>query len=302
MNSTVKNVFTGMGLAVLATLIWSGNFIVAKVAFDKIPPGMLAFYRWMTASVIILPFAIKHLRSDWAILKGSPLYLVTASLTGITLFNTLVYIGAHYTSAINLALIGTTSSPIFAVVLARIFLKEKIGGRKLAGMILCVSGVLFVLSKGVLDNLLHLRFTAGDAWALGAALSFAIYNTLVRKKPAGISSTGFLSITFMTGAMLLLPFVAWEAFYDGPVQWSMELVYGILFLGIGASVISFLCWNTAVSKLGAGRTALFGNLIPIFSSIEAVIILRESFTYVHLWGMWLVITGLLLANWPSRTK
>src|SRR5688572_18029988 len=124
MDSTVRNVFTGMVLAVLATLIWSGNFIAAKGAFGKIPPGTLAFYRWVTASVIILPFAIKHLRPDWAILQRSPLYLFAAALTGITLFNTLVYIGAHYTTAINLALIGTTSSPIFAVILAAIFLKE----------------------------------------------------------------------------------------------------------------------------------------------------------------------------------
>jgi drug/metabolite transporter (DMT)-like permease len=301
-SSTVRQVFTGMGLAVLATLIWSGNFIAARAIITHIPPGMLAFFRWITASIIILPFAIKHLRTDWAIIKRSPLYLIAASLTGITLFNTLVYIGAHYTSAINLALIGTTSSPIFAVILARIFLNEKIGLRKLVGMILCICGVLFVLCQGHFYNLLYLQFTTGDAWALAAALSFAIYNTLVRQKPAGISSTGFLSILFIVGTLLLLPLVAWESYNARPVEWSMNLVYVILFLGIGASVISFLCWNIAVSKLGAGRTALFGNLIPIFSSIEAVIILGEDFTSVHLWSMWLVITGLLLANWPSRTK
>jgi drug/metabolite transporter (DMT)-like permease len=300
MDSTVKNVFTGMGLAVLATLIWSGNFIAAKGVFAQIPPGTLAFYRWLTATVIIFPFAFAHIRADWKIIKQSPGYLFWVSLTGVTLFNTLVYIGAHYTTAINLALIGTTSSPIFAIILARVFLKEKIGGRKLAGMLLCICGVLFILSRGDLHNLLHLRFTAGDGWVLMAALSFAVYNTLVRKKPAGMSSTGFLFITFSVGTLLLLPLVGWEVSHATPVNWSMNLILVILFLGIGASVISFLCWNIAVGKLGAGRTALFGNLIPVFSSFEAVIILGEEFTRVHIWSMWLVLTGLILANWPSK--
>jgi drug/metabolite transporter (DMT)-like permease len=300
---TTKNTYTGIGLAVLATLIWSGNFIAAKGVFKQVPPGTLAFYRWLTASLIILPFAIKHLKADnirWSTIKPAMPYLFWASLTGVTLFNTLVYIGAHYSSAINLALIGTTSSPIFAIILARIFLKERIGWMKLAGMILCISGVLFLLSGGSWHNLLHLRFTTGDGWVLMAAFSFAVYNTLVRKKPSGISPVSFLCITFCIGTLLLIPLVAWEMNYASPVQWSLNLMLVILFLGTGASVIAFLCWNIAVGKLGAGRTALFGNLIPVFSSIEAVIILGEEFTLIHLASMVLVFAGIILANWQKN--
>jgi drug/metabolite transporter (DMT)-like permease len=71
----------------------------------------------------------------------------------------------------------------------------------------------------------------------------------------------------------------------------------ILYLGLGASVISFLCWNIAIGKLGAGRTALFGNLIPVFSSAEAAVLLGERFTWIHLLSMLLVFAGILLANW-----
>src|SRR4029078_12241072 len=103
-------------------------------------------------------------------------YFFWISLTGVSVFNTFVYIAGHYTSAINMALIGTTSSPIMSVVLARIFLKEKIGGLKILGILLCITGVLFLLSKGNINNLLSLKFTTGDGWVLLAALSFAIYN------------------------------------------------------------------------------------------------------------------------------
>ena len=130
----LKNIYTGISLAALAALIWSGNFIVARGVYKEIPPISLAFYRWLFASIILFPFAYKQFKNDWKIIKQSWHYLFWVSLTGIALFNTFVYVGGHYTSAINLALIGTTSSPIMANILARIFLKEKIGWFKIIGI------------------------------------------------------------------------------------------------------------------------------------------------------------------------
>src|SRR4026208_526279 len=172
MTPSEKNTFVGISLAVLAVIIWSGNFIIARGVIKQIPPVSLAFYRWLSASIIIFPFAVKKFRAEWKFVKQSSHYLFWASLSGITLFNTFVYIGAHYTTAINLALIGTTTSPIIAIVLASVFLKEKIGSLKIAGMALCISGVVFLLSRGSIQNLLSFHFTKGDGWILLAAFSF----------------------------------------------------------------------------------------------------------------------------------
>ena len=294
--SAQKNIYSGIGLAVLATFIWSGNFIVARAVNQEIPPISLNFYRWLIASIIIFPFAYKKFKAEWKTVKQSWHYLFWISLTGVALFNTFVYIGAHYSSAINLALIGTTSSPIMSVIFARIFLKEKIGPLKLAGMILCIVGVLFLLSKGNFQNLLSFHFSTGDLWMLLAAFFFAVYNTMVKKKPVAISSTNFLFVIFTFGTLMVLPFFIWELSYSPAVQWNSNLILSILFLGLGASVICFFIWNIAIHKLGTGRTALFGNLIPIFSSIEAVILLNEQFNWIHIVSMLLVFAGILLAN------
>lgn len=291
-----KNIYTGIWLAILATIIWSGNFIVAKAVHKEIPPISLNFYRWLVAALIIFPLVYKRFRAEWSIVRKSWNYLFWISLTGISLFNTFVYIGAHYTSAINLALIGTTSSPIMSIIFARIFLKEKIGWMKLAGLILCVTGVLFLLSKGDFHNLLHLKFSEGDLWVLLAAFCFAIYNTMVKKKPAAISPINFLFVIFSFGTLMVFPFFVWETNHSPAVEWKGSLVLSILYLGLGASVICFLIWNAAIDKLGAGRTALFGNLIPIFSSIEAAILLHEDFTWIHVVSMIIVFTGIILAN------
>lgn len=295
-------IYQGIGLAVLATVLWSGNFVVARGLFESIPPVSLAFYRWLLATLIIFPFAYKYFRKEWRVVRSSWNYLFWAALTGIALFNTFVYIGARYTSAINLALIGTTSSPIIAVILARIFLKEQIGARKIIGITLCVVGILYLLCQGNFRNLLTLQFTEGDLWVLLAGLSFAIYNTMVRRKPSGISALNFLFVLFALGTLMLLPFFIYETATSPAIHWDVPIVTSILYLGIAASVISFLVWNMAIGKLGAGRTALFGNLIPIFSSLEAFFILNESFTWVHAVSMILVFVGIIIANWGGEYR
>jgi drug/metabolite transporter (DMT)-like permease len=183
-----------------------------------------------------------------------------------------------------------------SIIMARIFLKERIGWMKLLGLVFCITGVLFLLSAGNFKNLLGHKYSTGDLWVLVAAFCFAVYNTLVKKKPSSISPTNFLFVAFVFGTIMLFPFYMWEINHTAAVVYNGDLFFAILYLGLGASVICFLIWNIAINKLGAGRTALFGNLIPVFSSIEAVLILHEQFTWVHIVSMIIVFAGILLAN------
>ncbi len=291
-----------MLLAILATLIWSGNFIVARGISTQIAPVTLAFYRWSCASIILLPIAWNAFQKDRSVIWKNRWHILFAGLTGVSVFNTLVYIAGHFTSAINLALIGTTSSPIFSFILARIFLKEKIPPFRLIGLVVCIAGILLLLSRGSTEVLLHFKFTEGDWWVLGGAFSFSVYNILARKKPTGISPKSYLLVTFCTGTLLLFPFFIWEQMHTPNMPWSATLTGIIIYLGAGASVVSFFCWNAAIAKLGAARTALFGNLIPIFSTIEAVLILGEKISWIHTASMCLVIAGLIIANIKHRSN
>jgi drug/metabolite transporter (DMT)-like permease len=163
-------------------------------------------------------------------------------------------------------------------------------------LLFCISGVLVLLSKGSIYTLLAFRFTAGDVWILLSAFVFSIYTVLVKRKPATISPVTFLFVVFIGGTLLLLPLFIIEKIVMPPVQWNGNLFGSILYLGIGASVIAFFCWNSAIARIGSVRTALFGNLIPIFSTLEAVWLLGETITLVHIVSGALVITGLVLAN------
>src|SRR5512147_475460 len=106
-NHHQRNIFIGVGLAVLATLIWSGNFVIARGVIKTIPPVTLAFYRWLLATIIILPFVWKYFTAEFKIVRQHFLFFLFAAITGISMFNTFVYIAGHYSSAINMAILGT---------------------------------------------------------------------------------------------------------------------------------------------------------------------------------------------------
>lgn len=293
----------GVMLAVAATLLWSGNFIIARKASDSIGPITLAFYRWGCATLVLFPFAFKKIKAESAAMKLNWKILLMLSFTGIALFNTFVYVAGHHTTAINMALIGTTSSPIFATAMAAIFLKERLGFFRIIGMLICISGIVLLISKGSWEVLTHFEFSIGDAWILAGSFAFAVYNILVRKKPSGISPLSFLWILFCLGTIMLLPFYLLEQNLTSyQTTWSVELLGSILYLGIGTSVLAFWSWNLAIAKLGAGSTVLFGNLIPVFSTLEAVFLLGENMTFIHLLSGILVIAGLIIANITLKNK
>lgn len=296
--SSSKNTHTRQGivLAVVTTMIWAGNFIIARSVIHKISPVSLAFYRWLFATLLLLPVSWSYVKADWALFKKHFWYFVPTALAGITLFNTLVYIAGHYTSAINLALIGTTSSPVFSVIMAAVFLKEKIQLKHYVGLLLCITGVLILIAKGSFISLLNFHFSTGDLWVLGGAFFFAVYNILVRKKPQAIHAFSFLFFIFLLGTVMLVPAFLIEQNKVAPITWDKEVIFSVLYLSLGASVICFILWNKAIRLIGAAQTALFGNLIPVFSSLAAVIILNEQFKKIHFISSIFVFLGLLIAN------
>ncbi|MBS1975563.1 MAG: DMT family transporter, partial [Bacteroidetes bacterium] len=163
-------------------------------------------------------------------------------------------------------------------------------------------GILLLMGKGDLHAIIKFRFSAGDLWILLGAFFFAVYTVLVRKKPSRLSPLVFLCTVFSLGTLIMLPFFFIENHFSTPVTWDASLLLIIIYLGLGNSVIAYLCWNAAIARLGAARTALFGNLIPLFSSIEALALLREKITSVHLISAALVIAGLIMANFKTKSR
>lgn len=295
-SSEQQQFLRGFLFALLAVILWSGNFVVARGLHHRISPVSLSFFRWATATIFLFPIAYKKLSIEWPRVIPHLRYLCVTALAGVTIFNTLVYVAGKYTTAMNLALIGTTASPVFVFLISATVLKQSLSGFQYIGITLCLAGILLLLSKGSWEQLSHFQFTAGDWWILGAALSFAIYTLLVRKKPPELSPTVYLFSLFFIGTFFLLPLFFIDRAFSPNIQWNGPLIGSLLYLGIGASVLAFLFWNLSIRTIGAAKTALFGNLIPVFSSIEAALILDETFSPVAVVSFLIILAGILIAN------
>jgi len=285
----------GYSLAVISTLLWAGNFIIARGLSEQIPPVGLAFWRWVTATVALAPFALSSLIADWHSIRRHGLYLAVTALLGITIFNTLIYIAGHSTQAINLSVI-TASFPFFIVILARLFYKEPITPAKAVGLTVAVLGVLILITKGSVSTLREMTFAIGDIWVLIGALSFAGYSILIKRKPPDIRTRSFLLITFFLGTLFLLPFYLWERRSGQPIIWTPAVLMVLAYVGVLASLIAFFTWNKAIELLGPSRTAILYYLTPLFSSLAAALFLGETIAISQALSLGLIVAGILIAN------
>ncbi len=292
-------VWWGYLFAVGSTLIWSGNFIVARELKDTVPPVTLAFWRWFVAVAALSPFAFRSLLAEWRSIRENLLYLSVTSFLGVTVFNTLLYIGGHTTSALNLSLISITS-PIFIIVLARLFLGEPLTLRKLAGIALVVAGVVTLITRGDLAKLSSLSFTHGDLWMLAGAIVFAVYSILIVRKPPLLGVMAFQLSTFMLGLLFLAPFYAWERWAGPPAVFDRAAIFSFIYLGIFASFFAFVLWHKAVLISGASRAGMIYYALPLFSGILAWVYLHEPVGLVHLLSGLLIISGIFTANFERK--
>ena len=292
----------GAALAITSSIIWSGNFIVSRYAIHLAGPASLAFFRWTVATICMFPFAYKNFKKEIPIFKQNKTYFFWMGLVGFAVYNSLIYTAGHYTTAINMALFGSTVHPIVAALLAAYFVNEKLHWKNITGIILGLTGTLYLLTKGQLSNIIHFEIGLGDVWMIGAGICFGTYNVFVRKKPQGISNNSFLLVLFAIGSLLLLPVALFEMTYIQPVVYNYSLLWIVLYIGIGNSTISYLIWNNAIQKIGAGKAALFGTLIPFLSSIEAVLFLGETFSNAQIISGLIIVTGIVINTWPSPIK
>jgi len=294
-----QHALTGYLFAIGATALWSGNFIIARGLHESIPPISLAFWRWVVAVLVFLPFTWKPLMAERHTLKKHLLYLAITALLGITIFNTLIYFAGQTTKAINLSLISITF-PIFIVILVRFLFRELLTLNKILGMTLVVTGVIVLVTGGDMNTLLNLSFAIGDLWMLCAAIIFAVYSILLKSKPPQLSIWSLQSSTFILGLVFLFPFFIWEWRVAGPVSYDIKVVGSILYVGVFASLAAFVLWNKAIAVVGPAKAAMVYYTLPLFSGLLAHLFLGEEISSLHLYCLVLIVTGILIANYATQ--
>jgi len=281
---------------ILATLFWSGNFIVGKAAsFFEIPPFTLNFYRWTFAWLILAPFTLKEIyKSKSHILKNLK-HVLILGITSITLFNSIVYYSLQFTQVISGVLMISTI-PVMIILFSSLLKIEKTNLFQLIGVFFSMLGVIVIVSQLNLEKIKELSFNKGDLSIIIAMLSWALYSALLKRKKLELSQLSLLQVIISSGLIFLLPVYLIEISLGRHVvlelPFFLTLSYVVLFPGLA----SFICWIKGIAIIGANRSGIFLHLMPIFSTILAIIIFKEKFMIYHLIGAMLIITGIVLSS------
>lgn len=277
-----------------SALFWSGNFVIGRAFSSDIPPITISYLRWCTALIVILPFTIKSLISQWPVIKNNFGILVLLGTFGVAGFNTFAYLGLNQTTATN-ALLINSFIPILIILLSLVMLGTPITKMKLIGILVSTCGVLLLVSRGDVDKLLALEINRGDLWVLLAAFIWAVYSISLRWRPAELTAPVFLTFTIIIGVLVLSP-VYWFNWLDEPAFIVNSANMGaIAYVALFASIGAFLFWNQGVKTVGAGTAGQFIHLMPVFGTIMAVIFLSEQLFWFHIAGAVAIGSGIYLS-------
>ena len=285
---------------ILATLFWSGNFIVGKAAsLFEIPPFTLNFYRWTFAWLILAPFTLKEIfRKKNYIINNIKLFLILG-VTSITVFNSIVYYSLNFTQVISGVLMISTI-PVMIIFFCWVFKIEKTNFYQILGVFFSLMGVVVIVTNANISKLLNLDFNKGDLWMVVAMFSWAMYSALLRKKKFKLSQISLLQTIISAGLILLLPAYLIEMALgykvDIHLPFILTLTYVVLFPGLA----SFFFWIKGISIIGSNRSGIFLHLMPIFSTIMAMFIFKEKFMIFHLIGAISIIIGIILSSKGRR--
>ena len=278
--------------------LWSSNYLIARASHGVIAPHALAMGRWALALALMLPFVgaalwrqRKAVRQEWR-------HLLVLGALGMWVCGAFVYQAGHSTSATNIALLYAVTPVAITAVSLRL-LDERMALTQRVGVVFALSGVVFVIAKGDIDNLLAVRLAVGDAWALVAAACWVAYSVLLKRWPSDLNPATRLAAIVAGGLVVLAPFTLAEALWVERNPFSAQALGLVVAGAVLPGVLSYTAYSYLQRELGASRTALLLYLAPVYGALGAWALLGEPPGWYHAPGAALILPSIWLATRPT---
>ncbi len=285
----------------LTNLFWAANAVVARYVVDDIPPFSLAFGRWLLAFLILMPFALPHMRAALPVIKARWQVILVLGILGIAVYNTVLYLAAHATTAINITLVGSTM-PLITLVVSYLMLNIKPTFYQWLGIGISLLGIVIIVTSGDFQALLSLSFNKGDILMLLIACVWSVYSVILRKYPIDLPATVLLFVVLAAGMPLLIVLAIYENTLLSSSAVYFDNVPIFIFIAIFPSLLSYGFWAYGVKHLGPNIAAVSCYLMPVMAACLAVPLLGEALYSHHIIGGVLILLGLYLSTLFKQGK
>nr|WP_314542924.1 DMT family transporter [uncultured Massilia sp.] len=287
-------------LLTVPPLLWAGNAIVGRLVREAVPPMTLNLLRWTIALLVLLPLGRAALRPGSGVLANWRRYAMLG-LLGIGMYNSLQYLALQSSTPINVTLVAS-GMPVWMMLVGRLFFGVPVRGRQVGGAVLSIAGVLVVLCRGDVGQLLGLRLVAGDLYMILATIAWSFYSWMLLqpKDVPALRGDWAAFLLAQVGYGLL-----WSGLFAGaewslgasPIAWSPAVAAALLFVAIGPAVLAFALWGAGIRRAGPGIGAFFVNLTPLFTALLSSAFLGELPHAYHALAFALIVGGIV---WSSR--
>lgn len=278
----------------LTTLFWGGNTVAGRLAVGEVSPMVVVFLRWVIVAGILIPLQWPHIRTEWPLMRPYFPGMALMAVFGFVGFNTLFYIAATKTTAVNLGIIQG-SMPILVLIGSVVAFGTRARLVQVLGILLTLAGVTLIAAQGKLEVLRALAVNPGDGIMLVACVLYSGYTLALRNRPQ-VSPLSFFAVLAGISTLTSLP----GLFYDiaaGSVQWPTEQGWlVVLYIALFPSCLAQIFFMRGVELIGPARAGVFINLVPIFAAVLAVSILGEPFEWHHGTALVLVLGGIWLSE------
>jgi len=282
-------------IMLIAVVVWAFAFPFIRIGLDELSFINLTIMRFFIVCSILLLSLIIFPKKFSKLQKKDIIPIFILGFFGVIIYHLGLNYGELYVSPGVASLIIATI-PIQILILAAIFLKEKITSIKLLGIILALIGVLIISIWGTKDVTLEIKYITA-AIAIFIAATVGAFYTIAGKKLLNRYSGFSLTIfAMLLGSIGLLPLAINSSLITQVANLSLKAWFAIIFLGIFSTVVGYIIWYTALEKKTASEISIYLYLIPVLSTIISYFLLNEEITLMFILGSILVISGLVIVN------
>jgi len=244
---------------------------------------------------ILIPFTIKEVLLKKSYIRKNILVIGFMGVLSISTFNSVVYFALNFTQVIN-AVLMLSAIPVVIIIFSSIMKIEKTNIFQLSGLILSIAGVGTIISNADIQKIVTLNFNKGDLWMIVCVLSWALYSTLLKKNKSELSTFSLIHIMVSVGLIFLVPQFLYEQSIGLDFKINKAFIFILLYVVIFPAIAAYYCWQKAIELIGPNRSAMFIQLMPLFSALLAIIIFKEKFQLYHLIGAAFIVSGIYLSN------
>ncbi len=283
---------TAYTMLTIVMMLWASGVIVARGVHELTPPIGFSFWRWAVAVAVLTPLAGRQLLRNWPYISAR---LGHFALLGLFMAggSTLLVWSVQYTTATNAALVSA-AQPTVTAVLAWVVLRERLAPVQILGIAAAAAGMVVMVARMDVTVLIELSLNPGDVLVLLAVVFYALYAINLHHWIKGLPPVLMMYLTALGGLLVLVPFYILETLFVAPFESHLPVLGAVLYMALIPTLLATTMWNISVGVVGPSRASIFINLLPVFGTGFAVLMLDESVQPYHFVGGALVCAGITL--------